>query len=162
MTSMFGLVPPAALVLSAIVLGAIGLGGGIYETLLVDRVWPDNPMIIQPSRGGLNRGLFWGPVHGLYEVALLVSAWMVWSDAYSRSWIIGALVAHFGSRAWSFAYFIPRALRFEKMGDLTVEQLQLAQRWIRLSRCRPVLEAIAIISLCAVVVGFARCACKVV
>jgi hypothetical protein len=153
--SVFTSMPVAALVLAAVILGAIGLGGGIYETLLVDRVWPDNPAIIQPSRGGLNRGLFWGPIHALYEVALLASAWMVWSDAYARSWIIVALLAHFGSRAWSFAYFIPRALLFEKMGDLTEEQSRLARRWIQLSRCRPVLEAVAIMSECAVVLHFA-------
>jgi hypothetical protein len=150
-TSVFTFVPPAAFVLSALVLGAIGLGGGIYETLLVDRVWPDNPAIIQPSRGGLNRALFWAPVHTLYEIALIISAWMVWSDTYNRFLIIVALIAHFGSRAWSFAYFIPNALRFEKMGDLTEEQSRLARRWIRLSRCRPVLEAISIISLGAVI-----------
>lgn len=97
MTSVFTVVPAVAFVLFAVVLGAIGLGGGIYETLLVDRVWPDHPMIIQSSRGGLNRGLFWGPIHALYEVALLVSAWMVWSDSYARSWIIVALVVHFGT-----------------------------------------------------------------
>jgi hypothetical protein len=153
--SVLTFVPVTALVLAAVVLGAIGLGGGIYETLLVDRVWPDNPAIIQPSRGGLNRGLFWGPIHALYEVALLASAWMVWSDAYARSWIIVALVTHFGSRAWSFAYFIPRALRFEKMGDLTEEQSRSARRWIRLSRCRPVLEAVAIVSECEVIAHFA-------
>jgi hypothetical protein len=154
-TSVFTAVPPAAFVLSAVVLGAIGLGGGIYETLLVDRVWPGNPMIIQPSRGGLNRGLFWGPIHSLYEATLLVSAWMVWSDSYARSWMIVALIVHFVTRAWSFAYFIPKALRFEKAGDLTEEQADLARRWIRLSRCRPVLEAIAILAQGAVILHFA-------
>jgi len=141
----------AAVPLAAVVLGAIALGGGIYETLLVDRVWPDNPAIIQPSRGGITRGLFWGPIHTAYELALLLSAWTAWSDAHARTWIIVALLAHFGSRAWSFAYFIPRALRFEKAGDLTQEQADLARRWIRLSRCRPVLEAASIIALCMVV-----------
>ena len=155
MTSILTFVPPTALLLSAVVLGAIGVGGGIYETLLVDRVWPDNPAIIQPSRGGINRALFWGPVHALYELALLASAWMVWGDAHARTWIIVALATHFGSRAWSFAYFIPRALQLEKAGDLTQEQSRLARRWIQLSRCRPVLEAVAIISECAVVVHFA-------
>jgi hypothetical protein len=150
-SSVFTAIPLAAFVLAAVVLGAIGLGGGIYETLLVDRVWPDNPMIVQPSRGGLNRGLFWAPIHGLYEVALLVGAWVVWSDTNTRTWIIVALFAHFGSRAWSFAYFIPRALRFEKAGDLTEGQADLARRWIRLSRCRVVLEAISIVALCMVI-----------
>jgi hypothetical protein len=151
-TSVFTFVPLTALVLSAVVLGAIGLGGGIYETVLVDRAWPNNPAIIQPSRGGLNRGLFWAPVQMSYEVVLLLAAWMVWSNAYSRAWIIVALIAHFGVRAWSFLYFIPKALWFEKAGNLTKEQSRDARRWIRFSRCRPVLEAIAIISECAVVV----------
>jgi hypothetical protein len=149
--SSFAAVPPAAFVLAAVVLGAIALGGGIYETVLVDRVWPNNPAIIQPSRGGITRGLFWGPIHTVYELALLLSAWMAWSDAHARTWITVALLAHFGSRAWSFAYFIPRALRFEKAGDLTQEQADLARRWIRLSRCRPVLEAVSIVALCMVI-----------
>jgi hypothetical protein len=155
MMAVFTAVPLAAFVLCAIVLGAIALGGGIYETVLVDRVWPGNPAIIQPSRGGINRGLFWAPIHIVYEVALLVSAWAVWGDAFARCCIIVALIAHFASRAWSFAYFIPKALWFEKAGDLTEEQSRLARRWIQLSRCRPVLEALAIISECAVIVHFA-------
>jgi hypothetical protein len=54
--------------LVALTLGAIALGGGIYETLLVDLVWPGNPAIIQPSRGGLDRKRFWGPLHPLFEI----------------------------------------------------------------------------------------------
>src|SRR5580700_6692071 len=100
--------------LVALTLGAVALGGGLYETLLVDPVWPRNPAVIQPRRGGLDRKRFWGPVHGLF---------------------VAALCAHLVARAWSFAYFIPWALRFEKMGDLSEEQVGLAQRWIRLSRC---------------------------
>ena len=133
--------------LVALALGAAGLGGGLYETLLVDPVWPRNPAMIQPSRGGLDRKRFWGPVHALFEIALLVSAWTVWGDASARPWMVSALSAHFAARVWSFAYFIPRALRFEKMGDLSEEQLRLAQRWTRLSRCRPVLELVSILSL---------------
>jgi hypothetical protein len=33
------------------------------------------------------------------------------------------------------------------MGDLSEEQVRLAQRWTRLSRCCPVLELVAILSL---------------
>jgi hypothetical protein len=105
--------------LIAIILGAIAFGGGIYETLLVDRVWPDNLAIIQPKRGGLDRKLFWGPINTLYEIALLACAWKLWSDSYARSWIIVALLAHFVSRTWSFAYFIPKAVRFENLSALT-------------------------------------------
>jgi hypothetical protein len=136
--------------LIALILGTIGLGGGIYETLLVDRAWPDNLAIIQPQRGGLDRKLFWVPIHTLYEVALLVSAWDLWSTD-ARSWIIVALVAHFVSRAWSFAYFIPKALQFEKLSELTESQVQLARRWTGLSGCRLILEAASITSLGAAI-----------
>jgi hypothetical protein len=134
-------------VLVALVFGAAGLGGGVYETLLVDRVWPRNPAIIQPARGGLKRGLFWGLMHPPYELALLVSVWLTWSHPAVRPWTVVALVAHLVARVWSFAYFIPRALRFEKMGDLTDDQRRQAQRWIELSRVRPFIEVVAIIAL---------------
>lgn len=83
----------------------------------------------QAAEGSIG-GCPWGPIHAFYEIALLVSAWMVRSDSDARSWMIVALVTHFGTRAWSFAYFIPRVLRFEQAGDLTEEQLHLARRWI--------------------------------
>jgi hypothetical protein len=132
--------------LVALVLGAIGLGGGIYETLLVDRVWPDNLAIIQPQRGGLDRKRFWIPIHTLYEISLLVSAWVLWNTD-ARSWIVLALVAHFTARVWSFAYFIPRALRFEQLSELTKSQVHLARKWTKLSPCRLILEALSVIAL---------------
>jgi len=137
--------------LIAVVFGAIGLGGGIYEALLVDRVWPDNLAIIQPRRGGLDRKRFWIPIHTLYEIALLASAWTSWSNIYARYWIVVALGAHFVSRAWSFAYFIPRALRFEKLSELNDSDAQLARRWTHLSWRRGVLETVSIISLSAAI-----------
>jgi hypothetical protein len=137
--------------LSALVLGAIMLGGGIYETLLVDRVWPDNPAVIQPNRGGINRGLFWMLAHTLYELALFITLWIVWSVSDARWWTVAALIVHFAARAWSMMYFIPRALRFEKLGDLTEEQKDEAWRWTRLSKFRPVLEAVSIGALCVAI-----------
>jgi hypothetical protein len=136
--------------LIALILGAIGLGGGIYEMLLVDRVWPDNLAIIQPQRGGLDRKRFWIPIHSLYEIALLVGAWELW-NTYARFWILAALVAHFAARVWSFAYFIPRALRFEELSELTELQVHSARRWTRLSPCRVILEAASIIALGAAI-----------
>ncbi len=136
--------------LIALVLGTVGLGGGIYETLLVDRVWPNNLAIIQPRRGGLDRKRFWIPIHTLYETALLVSLWALW-NTHARSWIVAALVAHFVSRAWSFAYFIPKALRFEQLNELTDLQLHLARQWTKLSPCRLILEGGSIIALGAAI-----------
>ena len=143
-------VPVVITLLIALVLGAIGFGGGIYETLLVDRVWPDNLAIIQPRRGGLDRKRFWIPIHTLYEIALLVGAWELWNTD-ARSWMLGALGAHFTSRVWSFAYFIPKALRFEQLSELTDSQVHLARQWTRLSPCRLILEAASIIALSAAI-----------
>ena len=137
--------------LSAVVLGAIMLGGGIYETLLIDQVWPGNPAVIQPRRGGIDRKLFWMPAHTLFELALFLTLWMVWNVTDARWWTVAALVVHFGARAWSIAYFIPGALRFEKLDDLTEEQRHDALTWTRLSRFRPVLEAASIVALCAAI-----------
>jgi hypothetical protein len=145
----FGLIVP----LVALAFGAIVLGGGMYETLLVDRAWPRNPAIIQPARGGLDRRVFWTVAHPPYELALLASLWLNWEHPSARRWLIAALVAHFGARVWSFAYFIPMALRFEKIVDLTDDQRQLAEHWIRLSRMRPVIEIISIIALGIAVVA---------
>jgi hypothetical protein len=146
----------AIIPLVALTLGAVGLGGGFYEVLLIDPVWPRNPAVIQPSRGGLDRKRFWGPVHGLFEIALLVSAWAVWSEPSTRLWMVSAVTAHVAARVWSFAYFIPRALRFEKMNDLSEEQVHLARRWTRLSRFRPIIEAVSIFSLGAAVLVLGR------
>ena len=136
----------------ALVIGAIGVGGGVYETLIVDPLWLENLAIIQPLRGGLDRKRFWIPIHSLYEVALLVGVWSSWNEAGSRSWLLGAVAAHVAARAWSFAYFIPNALRFEKLSELTAHEITLARQWIRLSRWRPILEAVSILSIGAAIV----------
>jgi len=141
------------ILLIALVLGTIGLGGGIYETLLVDRVWPTNFAIIQPQRRGLDRKRFWIPVHTFYEIALIVGAWTFWKTG-ARSWIVIALIAHFASRVWSFAYFIPRALQFEPLSEFDQSQIQLARRWTKLSPCRLILEAVAAIALGAAILHF--------
>jgi hypothetical protein len=119
--------------LAALVLGAFGVGGGLYETILIDRAWPRLPAIIQPRNGGIDRKRFWGPAHGVFELSLVIALWLCWSDAAARPWVIGALVVHLAQRAWAFAYFIPRAVGFEK-ADTVPEDA--AVKWTRLSRWR--------------------------
>jgi hypothetical protein len=70
---------------------------GKVKTLLVDPAWPRNLSLIQPKLGGLNRKVFWGLVHPLFELALLVSTWMNWNDLSIRVWLIVALVGHFAA-----------------------------------------------------------------
>ena len=150
--------PPASAAIAScltLILGSITLGGGIYEMLLVDPVWLSNPSVIQPARGGLNRKVFWGSVLPLFELGLLVSAWMSWSHIALRVWLIAALIGHFTVRVWSFAYFIPMAHRFEKLDKLTPEDMRSAHRWVRLSRLRPFLESLSIASLAFVLTHLA-------
>jgi hypothetical protein len=128
-------IAPYAVVL-AFALAAIGLGGGIYETRVVDRVWPGNIKLIQPQSGGIDRKMFWMPVHTTFELMLIVSIWAAWPLAAARHALLAALAIHAIGRGWSFAYFIPRALAFEKTDVLTPELTVRARNWVRFSVLR--------------------------
>jgi len=136
-----------AILQAAMVFGAIGLGGGVYEILLIDRVWPNLPQLIQPQRGGIDRKLFWIPMHAAYELALVGALWANWHAPFARFCILGALGMHAVTRAWSLLHFIPAALRFEQAGDLDASQAAAARVWTRHSRWRVVIEAGAIVAL---------------
>lgn len=137
----------AAILQTALVFGAIGLGGGLYEALLIDGAWPKLPQLIQPQRGGIDRKRFWIPMHAAYELALVASLWASWQSPFARSCILAALAAHTITRAWSFLHFIPAALRFEQAGDLSPLQTAAARAWTRHSRWRIAIEAGAVVAL---------------
>jgi hypothetical protein len=133
---------------AALILVAVSLGGGVYETVLVDRAWPSNPALIQPDRGGIDRKRFWMPMHLAFEALLAVALWTAWPHAAARQWLLVALAAHVAMRAWSLAYFIPRALAFEQARDLDAAQYARALAWVRASGWRTLLDAAAAASLC--------------
>lgn len=137
----------------ALALKCAALGGGLYETMLIDRVWPDNPRFVQPGRGGINRKLFWAPLHGLFEVVLLASIWIAWGDVQTRFWLLIALACHLAMRLWSFLYFIPAAIRFEKLTDFDSVQIARARQWARLSVWRLPLDVASVLALCLAVSG---------
>ncbi len=137
----------AEILLLTIVLGALSQGGGIYECLLVDRAWPRMPVLVQPARGGIDRKLFWAAAHSVYEIGLVASAWAAWRDPSARSLVLGALTLHLATRAWSFAYFIPAAIRFERADALSPSDAIAARTWVGLSRVRIVTEAGALAAL---------------
>ncbi|HEY0958974.1 MAG TPA: hypothetical protein VGE05_06830 [Novosphingobium sp.] len=144
---------PVALMLAALILGAIGLGGGLYEATLIDRAWPRLPQLIQPKRGGIDRKLFWIPMHTAYELALAGALWANWHAPFARYCTAIALAAHAITRAWSFLHFIPAALRFEEAGDLPPTQTAAALAWTRRSRWRIAIEAGAVATLALAVGG---------
>ncbi|MGA9523488.1 MAG: hypothetical protein WBV82_18640 [Myxococcaceae bacterium] len=97
---------------SAVLLG-IEAGGGLFEHLVLDRAWPSNLALIQPNLGGVNRGTFWIAVHTSLTVILLGALWATWPQRPLRIRVAWALGIHVALRVWSFAYFIPAAIRFE-------------------------------------------------
>jgi hypothetical protein len=144
--------PPLYALLGALVLGATALGGGLYETVLIDRCWPRMPEMIQPQRGGINRGMFWGPVHGLFEITLLVALWLAWAALEARPWIIAAFAVHLATRAWSFAYFIPLAIRFQNADTASQMQDETKHQWVTLSRWRVLLNGGVLVMLTTAIV----------
>ena len=54
-------------------LALVSLGGGFYEFLVVDPVWPRRPDLIQPAAGGVSRRRFWIPAHVAFELTLITS-----------------------------------------------------------------------------------------
>jgi hypothetical protein len=125
----------------AYTLAVISLGGGFYETSVVDPAWPARPEIISPRRGGLDRKWFWIPAHTAFELALLASLVLAWSEPAVRCWLLIALAAHVAMRIWSAVDFIPKALRFEAAEPGTVVEAS-ARRWTRRSRLRLPLDVV--------------------
>jgi hypothetical protein len=147
--------PPLYALLGTVVLGAIALGGGLYETILIDRSWPRMPELIQPQRGGINRAMFWGPVHLLFEVSLLVALWLAWAALQARPWIIAALIIHLATRLWSFVYFIPLAIKFQN-GDMASQpHNEKKYQWVKLSRWRVLSGGAVLLMLTIAVVKIA-------
>ena len=65
--------PPLVLIAITTLAACATLGGGLYESLVVDPAWPKRPGIIQPRNGGVSRARFWVPAHTVFEVLLIVT-----------------------------------------------------------------------------------------
>mgnify|MGYP001037946206 FL=1 len=115
------------------------IGGSLFEHLVVDPAWPDNLSVIQPEQGGVNRKIFWIPIHIATTVALLVALWANWHATGVRNWVIAGIACYVVMRAWSAVYFIPLALEFEAAADMTSALRETAERWVTLSVVRSLL-----------------------
>lgn len=147
---MHGVLAPFA-AFTALALAAMSLGGALYECLLVDRIWPANIHLIQPEQGGLNRKLFWMPVHFVFEFTLIAALWLVWAHPSAHLCLFIAAASHLVMRAWSGIYFIPRALEFERANQMTPAMQEKARRWVRLSIWRVPLDFATLLALCGAV-----------
>jgi hypothetical protein len=122
-------------------LSLISLGGGLYEVSVVDPAWPARPDIVQPARGGISRRRFWIPAHVTFELLLIVSLVLFWSQPPVRNALIVAFASHALMRIWSAFDFIPKALAFERADPATLMQDE-GRRWTRRSWLRLPLDVI--------------------
>lgn len=133
----------AVLVLLCVVvlLACASLGGGLYEFVVLDPVWPGRPAIIQPQHGGVSRRRFWIPVHGAFEVALIAAVIVTWSQPDVRTPMLVALASHAVMRVWSLVDFVPKAVGFEKTDPAVIDRTD-AVRWTRRSLLRLPLDIV--------------------
>lgn len=121
--------------------GLISLGGGFYEVSVVDPVWPARPDIVHPARGGISRRRFWIPAHVAFELLLIASLVVFWSQPQVRNALLVAFASHAAMRIWSAFDFIPKALAFERADPATLTQDE-GRRWTRRSWLRLPLDVI--------------------
>jgi hypothetical protein len=132
---------------------ALAVGGGIYESIVINPLWSAQPpasfAIIQKGTGvPLQR--FWIPVHILITIVLLASLITNWTYADRRKLIVIALISYLVMRVWSFAYFIPEMLRFQEVPldqPRNTALLDRVSRWTRLTWFREPLDVITLFCL---------------
>jgi hypothetical protein len=129
------------------------LGGGLYEFLVVDPVWPERPGIIQSRNGGVSRARFWVPAHTIFEVLLIATLVAAWSHSDARIALLVALVSHAAMRVWSLVDFVPKAVAFEKADPATVDKTA-AIRWTRRSLLRLPLDVITCAAMLAALAAY--------
>jgi hypothetical protein len=146
--------PTLVLIAVTTLLACALLGGGLYETLVVDPAWPKRPGIIQAQNGGISRRRFWIPAHTLFEVLLVVALFAAWHDADVRLALLVALVSHAVMRVWSFVDLVPKAVEFEKADPAAVDEAA-AVAWTRRSLLRLPLDFITCAALLCALAGYA-------
>jgi hypothetical protein len=139
-------IPALVLIAVATLLACVLVGGGLYETLVIDPAWPRRPGIIQARNGGISRRRFWIPAHSLFELVLIAAIVAAWGDAGVRTALLIALVSHAVMRIWTLLYFVPTAVAFEKADPVEVDA-SAARRWTRRSLLRLPLDLITAVSL---------------
>lgn len=119
----------------------ISLGGGFYEVSVVDPYWPARPDIVHPARGGISRKRFWIPAHVAFELLLIASLVVFWSQPQVRNALLVAFASHAAMRIWSAFDFIPKALAYERADPATLTQDE-GRRWTRRSWLRLPLDVV--------------------
>ncbi len=136
-------------------LALVSLGGGFYEFLVVDPVWPRRPDLIQPAAGGVSRRRFWIPAHVAFELTLITSLIVFWSLPAVRIPLLVGAVSHALMRLWSAFDFIPKALAFERANPAAITE-GTARAWTRRSRFRMPLDLVTCSAMLTALAAVAR------
>ncbi|OBB39799.1 hypothetical protein [Mycobacterium sp. 852002-51961_SCH5331710] len=140
--------PTLILIAAATLMACVLLGGGLYETIVIDPAWPKRPGIIQAHNGGISRRRFWIAAHTVFELLLVVSLIVGWAHPDVRTALLVALVSHALMRVWSLIDFVPKAVAFEKADPAEVDETA-AVRWTRRSLLRLPLDLVTCIATLA-------------
>ena len=140
--------PTLVLIAAATLAACASLGGGLYEAVVVDPVWPKRPGIIQPRNGGISRRRFWIPAHSTFEVLLVVALIVSWREPDVRLALLVAVVSHAAMRVWSLLDFVPKAVAFEKADPASVDE-DAAVAWTRRSLARLALDLVTCVAMLA-------------
>lgn len=145
--------PTLVLIATTTLVACVLLGGGLYETVVVDPAWPKRPGIIQAHNGGVSRRRFWIPAHTLFEVLLVGALLASWQHADVRVALLVALVSHAVMRVWSFVDLVPKAVEFEKADPASIDEAA-AVAWTRRSLLRLPLDLVACVAMLWALAGY--------
>lgn len=127
---------------------ALAIGGGIYEGFVINPQWSQNlPQSLSLVQEGTGIPLqkFWIPVHILITLSILLALALNWRNPVKRTLILIAIGSYIVMRVWSFAYFIPEMLSFQKIaltGVADNELIARVQKWTTLTWWREPLDFI--------------------
>lgn len=97
---------------------SLAVGGGFYESVVINPQWSQSPpssfTIIQENTG-VPLQKFWIPTHILISISILIALFLNWKIPSRRTLILVAIGSYAVMRAWSFIYFIPEMLEFQKI-----------------------------------------------
>ena len=91
-------------------------------TSFASSIQPGHPQPIQPALGGISRRSFWTPADAAFELALIATLVVTWSQPEIRIWLLIGLANHATMRIWSAFDFIPKALAFERADPATIAE----------------------------------------
>jgi hypothetical protein len=146
-------IPTLILIAAATLAACALLGGGIYETVVVDPVWPKRPGIIQPRNGGISRRRFWIPAHTVFEILLIAALIAAWREPDVRFALVIAMVSHVAMRVWSLLDVVPKAVEFERADPASVEE-EAAVAWTRRNLARLPLDLVTCVACLWALAGY--------